>query len=158
MMTTHMSTPGSNAPNATSVSIRLLGFPDLTVGCPPPQLLEPTHCPRTGCDSPAIHLEEAPLLYYHSNDVSDVPRSGTGAWSGRLGSSAAALPNFPSQAPRIHATARRTRAASRRSPGLPVETPHRESPPGRRSQPRGVRAHGALPEAGNRCGAGTRVD
>ena len=148
-MTTHMSTPGSNAPNATSVSIRLLGFPDLTVGCPPPQLLEPTHCPRTGRDSPAIHLDEASSLLSF-NDAYGSPRSGTGTWPGRVGSSAAALPNFPSQAPRIHATARRTRAASRRSSGQPVETPHRESPPGRQSQPRGVRAHGALPETGNR--------
>ena len=160
MMTTHMSTAGSNA---LSASMR---FAVPTAGCPPPKLLEPTrlmvplprnhHCPRTGCDSPAIQLVDAPLLYYHSNGSCGVPRSGTGAWSGRLGSSAAALPNFPSQAPRIHATARRTRAASRRSSGLPVETPHRESPPGRQSQPRGVRAHGALPEAENRCGAGTR--
>ena len=160
MITTHMSTPGSNALSHMSVSIRSLGFPDPTVGCPPPQLLEPTHCPRTGRDSPASHLDEAPLLLLSHNGVYDVPRSGTGTWPGRVGSSAAALPNLPSQVPRIHATARRTCAAIRRarSPALPVEETHRESPPGRQSQPRGVRAHGALPEAGNRCGAGTVGD
>ena len=163
MMTTHMSTAGSNAPSAS------MRFAVLTVGCPPPKLLEPTclmvplprnhrHRPRTGRDSPASHLDDAPLLLYSHNDSYGVPRSGTGVRSGWTGRSATALPVCPSRTPRIHATARRTRAASRRSSGLPVETPHRESPPGRQSQPRGVRAHGALPEAGNRCGAGTRVD
>ena len=158
MLTTHMSTPGSNAFHARSVSIRLLGFPDLTVGCPPPQLLEPNHCPRTGrVLRPS--LDEASLLLSFNDSYGD-PRSSTGTWPGRVGSSAAALPNFPSQVPRIHATARRICAAIRRarSPALPVEETHRESPPGRQSQPRGVRAHGALPEVGNRCGAGTVGD
>ena len=36
-----------------------------------------------------------------------------------------------------------------------MERKHCESPPRRRSQPRGVRAHRAPLEAGNRCGAGT---
>ena len=157
MRTTHMSTPGSNAFRATSVSIRLLGFPEPTVGCPPPQLLEPTHRPRTGRDSPAIHLEEASLRVISFNDSYGVPRSGTGVRSGWTGRSAAALPVYPSRTPRIHATARRTCAASRRAHSLTllVERKHRESPPGRQSQPRGVRAHGAPLEAGNRCGAGT---
>ena len=134
MMTTHMSTPGSNA---LSVSIR---FPDLTAGYPPTQLLEPTHCPRTGRDSPAIHLDEASL---HASLVLKAP-------AGPVLTSLASGPR--------HVTAHRICAASRRvrSPALPVEEKHRESPPERQSQPHGVRAHGALPEAGNRCGAGTR--
>ena len=163
MITTHMSTAGSNA---LSASMR---FAVLTVGCPPPKLLEPTrpmvplprnhrHRPRKGRVLRPATLEEALLRYYHSNDSYGVPRSSTGAWPGGVGSSAAALLKPPSQVPRIHATARRIRAASRRSSGQPVETPHRESPPGRQSQPRGVRAHGAPLEVRNRCGAGTRTD
>ena len=162
-MTTHMSTPG---PNVLSASMR---FAALTVGCPPPKLLEPIrpmvplprnhrHSPRTGCDSPAVHLDDAPLLLYSHNDSYGVPRSGTGVRSGWTGRSAAALPVYPSRTPRIHATARRTCAASRRAHSLTllVESKHRESPPGRRqSQPRGVRAHGAPLEVRNRCGAGT---
>ena len=159
LTTTHMSTPGSNA---LSVSIR---FPRLTVGCPPPQLLEPTqplvpllrgqpHCPRTGRVLRPATLDEASSLLSF-NDAYGSPRSGTGTWSGRVGSSAAALPNFPSQVPRIQITARRIRAASRRSPAPPLEGEHRESPPERQSQPCGVRAHGAPVGVGNRCGAGT---
>ena len=165
-MTTHMSTPG---PNVLSASMR---FAALTVGCPPPKLLEPIrpmvpfprnhrHSPRTGCDSPAVHLDDAPLLLYSHNDSYGVPRSGTGVRSGWKGRSATALPVYPSRTPRIHATARRTCAASRRAHSLTllVESKHRESPPGRRqSQPRGVRAHGAPLEVRNRCGAGTRTD
>ena len=164
-MTTHMSTAGSNA---LSASMR---FAVPTVGCPPPKLLEPIrpmvplhrnhrHSPRTGCDSPAIHLDEAAASLISFNGSCGVPRSGTGVRSGRTGRSATALPVCPSRTPRIHATARRICAAIRRarSPELPVEETHRESPPGRQSQPRGVRAHGALPESGNRCGAGTVGD
>ena len=158
MMTTHMSTLGSNAFRAMSVSIRSPGFPGLTVGCPPPQLLEPTHCPRTGRVLRPSTLDEASLLSLVFNDAYGTPRSGTGTWSGGATGSAAAPVAHPSQVPRIQMTARRTRAASRRarSPTLPVERKHRESPPGRQSQPRGVRAHGAPLEVGNRCGAGTR--
>ena len=146
MITTHVSTPGSNAFRARSVSIRFPGFPDLTVGCPPPQLLEPNHCPRTGrVLRPS--LDEASLLLSFNDSYGD-PRSSTGTWSGGLTGSAAAPVTHPSQVPRIHATARRIRAASRRarSPVRLVERKHRESPPGRQSQPRGVRAHGARSE------------
>ena len=138
LRTTHVSTIGSNA---ASVSTR---FPDFTVGCPPPQLLEPTHCPRTGRVLRPSTLDEASVLSLVLNDAYGAPRSGTGTWSGGATGSAAAPVAHPSQVPRIQMTARRTRAASRRarSPTLPVERKHRESPPGRQSQPRGVRAHG----------------
>ena len=164
-MTTHMSTPG---PNVLSASMR---FAVPTVGCPPPKLLEPIrpmvplprnhrHSPRTGCDSPAVHLDEAPLLLLSHNGVYDVPRSGTGTWSGGVTGSIVAPVTHPSQVPRIHVTARRICAASRRarSPALPVEEKHRESPPGRQSQPRGVRAHGAPLGFGNRYGGRGWVD
>ena len=162
MMTTHMSTAGSNA---LSASMR---FAVPTVGCPPPKLLEPTrpmvplprnhrHCPRNGRVLRPATLDEAHLLSLVLNDSYGDPRSGTGTWSGGATGSAAAPVAHPSQVPRIQMTARRIRAASRRSSALPVEDrKHRESPPGRQSQPRGVRAHGAPLEAGNRCGAGTR--
>ena len=149
LRTTHVSTIGSNA---ASVSTR---FPGFTVGCPPPQLLEPTHpmvpllrdhrhCPRTGRVHRPATLDEASLLSLLHNDAYGDPRSCTGVRSGGTGRSAAALLVHPSRTPRIHDTARRTRAASRRarSSTLPVERKHRESPPGRQSQPRGVRAHG----------------
>ena len=163
LMTTHVSTPGSNAP---SVSIR---FPDLTVGCPPPQLLEPTqqlvplprnqlHCPRTGRVLRPSTLDEACLLSLVLNGAYGDPRSSKGVRSGGTGRSAAALLVHPSRTPQSHVTAHRICAASRRawSSALPVERKHRESPPRRQSQPHGVRAHGAPLEVGNRCGAGTR--
>ena len=160
---------GSNPHRTTSsgVSIRP---PVLTVGLRPPPLLEPLPQLAPSHGPAAYVLEQSATLRTSTldeacllsslvlNDAYGDPRSGTGTWSGGARSSAAALLAHPSQVPRIQMTARRIRAASRRarSPTLPVERKHRESPPGRQSQPRGVRAHGAPLEAGNRCGAGTR--
>ena len=155
---THVSIPCSNA-TSPSVSIRSPGF---LVHCLSrrrswPPLMGQLPCPRiVRVLRTSTLVEPHAFCHYYSNGAFGVPRSGTGVRSGGDAGSPSAPASHPSRTPRIHDTARRTRAASRRarSSTLPVERKHRESPPGRQSQPRGVRAHGHHWRLGTGVGQG----
>ena len=151
------------AQTPSSVSIRFPGFP---VGRQPPQLLEPTPqlAPLLRGQLPSSRivrvlrtsaLDEACLHDYYSNGAFGVPRSGTrSVGEGQLRE----LLPVPRRARPLlcriqYRTAHsRPPAAVACSPKPPVEREHHESPPGRQSQPRGVRAHGAPLGIGNRHG------